>query len=186
VQVRRLDIPDVLAITPARHGDARGYFSETYNQRSFAEHGIATRFVQDNHSLSARKGTVRGLHFQTPPHPQAKLVRAVSGSIYDVAVDLRRGSPTYGRVAGAVLSAENGVQLYIPVGFAHGFCTLEDGTEVVYKVSDFYSREHDAALFWGDPEIGVPWPVDEASAHVSEKDAAAPRLSEIESPFGYP
>jgi dTDP-4-dehydrorhamnose 3,5-epimerase len=186
LQVRKLDIPEVLAITPARYGDARGYFCETYNQRTFAEHAIATRFVQDNQSLSSRKGTIRGLHFQKPPYAQAKLVRAVSGSVYDVAVDIRRGSPTYGRFAGTVLSAENGVQLYIPAGFAHGFCTLEDGTEVVYKVSDFYSREHDAAVFWDDPAIGVPWPLDRAVAQVSEKDAAAPGFAELQSPFGYP
>lgn len=183
MQVEQLEIPDVLLVTTARHGDSRGFFSETYNQRTFAERGIDVPFVQDNHSLSALKGTVRGLHFQTPPRAQAKLVRVVRGSIYDVAVDIRRGSPTYGRFVGATLSAENGKQLFIPAGFAHGLCTLADETEVVYKVSDFYSREHDAGLFWNDPDIGISWPLDNASAQVSDKDAAAPRLADFHSPF---
>lgn len=185
MQVEQLDIPEVLAITSLRHGDERGFFAETYNQRAFAEHGIATTFVQDNHSLSAHKGTIRGLHFQTPPHPQAKLVRVVRGAIYDVAIDIRRGSPTYGCHAGAELSAGNGKQLYVPAGFAHGFCTLADDTEVVYKVSDFYSRAHDAAILWDDPELAVPWPLHGLRAHVSQKDASAPRLVEIDNPFVY-
>jgi dTDP-4-dehydrorhamnose 3,5-epimerase len=185
MKVEQLAIPAVLAVTPDRHGDSRGFFSETYNQRVFAEHGIDALFVQDNHSLSGLKGTIRGLHFQKPPLAQAKLVRVVRGAVYDVAVDIRRGSPTYGRFAGATLSAENGMQLYVPIGFAHGFCTLADETEVVYKVSDFYSREHDAALFWDDPDIRIPWPLDGGSAQISEKDAAAPRFTAFESPFVY-
>jgi dTDP-4-dehydrorhamnose 3,5-epimerase len=185
VRVEALDIPEVLAITPVRHGDARGFFAETYNVRTYAEHGMAAAFVQDNHSLSLHSGTIRGLHFQTPPHAQAKLVRVVRGSVYDVAVDLRRGSPTYGRHVAAVLSAENGTQLFVPIGFAHGFCTLEDSTEVVYKVSDFYSRPHDGGVAWNDPEIAIPWPLDGRQPLVSEKDAAAPRFSDFQSPFGY-
>jgi dTDP-4-dehydrorhamnose 3,5-epimerase len=185
MQVEALSIPDVLTITPIRHGDERGFFSETYNLRAFAAHGITMPFVQDNHSLSVQRGTVRGLHFQKPPHAQAKLVRVIRGAVYDVAVDLRGGSPTYGSYAGATLSAENGMQLYVPIGFAHGFCTLEDHTEVVYKVTDFYSREHDAAVAWLDPTIAIPWPFEADRIQVSEKDAAAPRLAEIETPFLY-
>jgi dTDP-4-dehydrorhamnose 3,5-epimerase len=185
MQVEALSIPDVLTITPVRHGDQRGFFAETYNQRAFAAHGMAIPFVQDNHSLSVQRGTIRGLHFQKPPRAQAKLVRVVRGAVYDVAVDLRRGSPTYGCFAGATLSAENGMQLYVPIGFAHGFCTLEDHTEVVYKVTDFYSREHDAAVAWLDPTIAIPWPFEADRIQVSEKDAAAPRLAEIETPFRY-
>jgi dTDP-4-dehydrorhamnose 3,5-epimerase len=185
LRVERLDIPAVLAITPRRHADERGFFSETYSRRSLAEHGLDDDFVQDNHALSRRKGTVRGLHFQTPPHAQAKLVRVVRGAIYDVAVDLRRGSPSYGRFVSAVLSAENGLQLYVPVGFAHGLCTLEDDTEVLYKVTDFYAPAHDGKLRWDDPDIGIPWPLDGAAPVLSEADAAAPGLAAFDSPFAY-
>lgn len=185
MKVEPLAIPDVLAITPDRHDDARGYFSVTYSTRDFEQVGIETVFVQDNHSFSIVKGTVRGLHFQTPPHSQAKLVRVVRGAIYDVAVDLRRGSPTFGRFAGRTLDAENRVQLYVPVGFAHGFCTLTGEAEVLYKVTSLYSPDHEAGLFWADPELRIPWPMAPAAARVSEKDACAPRLAAIDSPFVY-
>ncbi|HEX6986673.1 MAG TPA: dTDP-4-dehydrorhamnose 3,5-epimerase, partial [Planctomycetaceae bacterium] len=149
--VRATEIPDVLIITPVRHGDARGFLSETYNKRRFATLGIGIDFVQDNHSFSAAQGTVRGLHFQVPPFAQAKLVRVLRGAIYDVAVDLRASSPTFGRSVGVVLSAEDWNQLLIPVGFAHGFCTLTPDTDILYKVSQHYSPEHDKGVLWNDP-----------------------------------
>jgi dTDP-4-dehydrorhamnose 3,5-epimerase len=172
-------------LEPKRFSDTRGWFSETYSERAFAILGIAVRFVQDNQSYSTRRGTIRGLHFQVPPRAQAKLVRVVRGRILDVAVDVRRGSPTYGRFVSAELSAENGRQLYIPVGFAHAFCTLDDHVEVVYKVSDVYAPEYEQGLRWDDPTIGVPWPVAPAEASVSDKDAALPTLVSWTSPFGY-
>jgi dTDP-4-dehydrorhamnose 3,5-epimerase len=172
-------------LSTRRHADARGWFVESYNARTLAQHGIACDFVQDNQSLSRRKGTIRGLHFQLAPKAQAKLVRVVRGSIYDVAVDIRRNSPTYGRSVGIELSADNGWQLYVPVGFAHGFCTLEDDTEVAYKVSEFYSPQHDAGLRWDDPDIDVAWPVAAADVVVSDKDAAQPRLAEFTGDFSY-
>jgi dTDP-4-dehydrorhamnose 3,5-epimerase len=171
-------------IKPRRHGDHRGFFAETYSQRVYVELGIDDMFVQDNHSLSAIAGTVRGLHFQSPPHAQAKLVRCGRGAIYDVAVDIRRGSPTYGRWAGYTLSAENGEQLYIPTGFAHGFATLEPNSEIVYKCSDYYSPETEGALRWDDPHIGIIWPLTSAPV-LSEKDAAAPLLAGFNSPFTF-
>ena len=139
-------------------------------------------FVQDNHSVSAAVGTVRGLHFQAPPHAQAKLVRCGRGAIFDVAVDIRRGSPTYGHWVGYTLSAENGAQLYIPAGFAHGFATLEPNSEIIYKCSDYYAPETEGALRWDDPEIGIDWPVT-GNAILSEKDTAAPLLADLDSPF---
>lgn len=169
---------------PHRHGDYRGFFAETYSQRAYAEHGVDAVFVQDNHSLSAAVGTVRGLHFQAPPHAQAKLVRCGRGAIFDVAVDIRRGSPTYGRWAGYTLSAENGAQLYIPVGFAHGFATLEPDSEIIYKCSDYYAPETEGALRWDDPDIAIKWPLTSAPV-LSEKDAAAPLLAGFNSPFTF-
>lgn len=184
MRVDCLEIPEVRLIVPRRFPDARGYFAETYNREALARHGIADTFVQDNHAYSRRRGTVRGLHFQLPPQAQAKIVRVARGSIYDVAVDLRRGSATYGRFAAAVLSAENGAQLFIPAGFAHGLCTLEDDTEVLYKASDFYAPALEGAIRWDDPEIGIPWPLDGLAPAISERDAAAPLLSDFASPFG--
>ena len=158
-EIFRTALPDVIRILPSRFGDHRGFFSETYSQLAYANLGIEAVFVQDNHSLSAAVGTVRGLHFQVPPHAQAKLVRCGRGAIFDVAVDIRRGSPTYGRWAGFTLSAENGAQLYIPVGFAHGFATLEPDSEIIYKCSDYYAPETEGALRWDDPDIGIDWPL---------------------------
>jgi len=181
----QLAIPEVLLIKPVIHRDNRGFFSETWNRQTLADNGFDQDFVQDNHSLSVEKGVVRGLHFQVPPVPQGKLVRVVRGSIFDVAVDLRRGSPTFGQHVSAILSADNWHQLYIPVGFAHGFCTLEPNTEVVYKVTGYYSRECDKGVLWNDPAIGIEWPVAAAEAILSEKDKAQPRLAELPEHFTY-
>jgi dTDP-4-dehydrorhamnose 3,5-epimerase len=179
------NIPEVKLIKPQRFADSRGFFMETYNRGALAEVGIFDDFVQDNHSLSQVAGTIRGLHFQAPPCGQAKLVRCSAGRIYDVAVDIRRGSPTFGHYAAAELSAHNGWQLYIPVGFAHGFATLEPGTEVQYKVSAGYSPSHDAGIYWNDPALGIPWPVDANLAILSDKDDKLPKLSGLLSPFEY-
>ena len=184
MKIVTLSLPSLLHLTPCRHGDHRGFFAETYSQRAYAEHGVSVVFVQDNHSLSAAVGTVRGLHFQAPPHAQAKLVRCGRGAIFDVAVDIRRGSPTYGHWAGYTLSAENGAQLYIPAGFAHGFATLMPDSEIVYKCSDYYAPETEGSLRWDDPEIGIEWPLTTAPV-LSEKDAQAPHLADFNSPFTF-
>ena len=172
----------LIHIKPQRHGDHRGFFSETYSRRKYSELGIDVEFVQDNHSLSREVGTLRGLHFQAPPHVQAKLVRCGRGAIFDVAVDIRRGSPTYGQWEGYELTAENGDQLYIPVGFAHGFVTLEPDSEIVYKCSDYYAPETEGAVLWNDPDIGIDWPT-AVEPILSDKDAIAPLFSDLESPF---
>lgn len=172
-------IPDVKIIKPRKYADSRGFFSETYSKAAFAEAGIDCEFVQDNHSLSVEKGVVRGLHFQTPPFAQDKLVRVARGSILDVAVDLRRGSPAYGKHVSVILSAEDWNQVFIPKGFAHGFCTLEGNTEVIYKVTAYYSAEHDRGLFWNDPALGIQWPVSGTKAILSQKDRGLPHLSEL-------
>ncbi|MBB3905623.1 dTDP-4-dehydrorhamnose 3,5-epimerase [Methylobacterium brachythecii] len=171
-------IPEVKRVVPKRHGDDRGWFSEVFRADRLAEAGIDSVFVQDNQSFSVPAGTLRGLHFQTPPAAQAKLVRVLAGAILDVAVDIRRGSPTFGRYVAVRLDAENGEQLFVPHGFAHGFCTLEPNTMVAYKVDAYYSPAHDRAIAWNDPAIGIDWPVSEAEASLSAKDKAAPRLSE--------
>ena len=165
-----------------RHGDHRGFFSETYSRNKYSKLGIGVEFVQDNHSLSREVGTLRGLHFQAPPHAQAKVVRCGRGAIFDVAVDIRRGSPTYGEWEGYELTAENGDQLYVPVGFAHGFLTLEPDSEIVYKCSDYYAPETEGAILWNDPDIGIDWPT-KADPILSDKDAVAPLLADLESPF---
>lgn len=177
MQVQRLAIPDVILFTPPRFGDARGFFSETYNAGRFAAAGLADVFVQDNHSFSAPKGVVRGLHCQIAPHVQGKLVRVVRGAIWDVAVDIRRGSPTYGKHVAAELSAANWSQLWIPGGFLHGFCTLEPDTEVIYKVTDVWNREAERGVIWNDPDLALPWPVAAEAVVLSDKDAVLPRLS---------
>ncbi|WP_193369170.1 dTDP-4-dehydrorhamnose 3,5-epimerase [Pelagibius marinus] len=184
MDVESLAIPEVMLLKPDRHGDHRGFFSETYNKRAFAAAGIDMEFVQDNHSLSAEAGTVRGLHFQVPPRAQAKLLRVIRGAVFDVAVDLRAGSPTYGRHVSAVISAEAWNQVFIPVGFAHGFCTLEPGSEVLYKVSDFYAPEAEQGLLWNDPELGIDWPA-EAGTMLSERDRAWPGLRDLSRVFQY-
>jgi dTDP-4-dehydrorhamnose 3,5-epimerase len=182
MEVASLEIDAVKIVRPRRFSDVRGYFVETWHRSRFAEHGIDVDFVQDNASFSRLPRTIRGLHFQRPPAGQAKLVRVVSGAVLDVAVDLRRGSPSFGRFVSAILTAEGGEQLFVPVGFAHGFCTLRPDTEVAYKVSDFYSPEHDGGVIWNDPEIGIDWPLGENPPVLSEKDSRLPRLAEIE-PF---
>ena len=172
----------LIHIKPQRHGDHRGFFAETYSRRKYFELGIDVEFVQDNHSLSRDVGTLRGLHFQAPPHAQAKLVRCGRGAIFDVAVDIRRGSPTYGQWEGYELTAENGDQLYIPAGFAHGFVTLEPDSEIVYKCSDYYAPETEGSVLWNDPDIGIDWPTG-SDPILSDKDTNAPLLSDLESPF---
>jgi dTDP-4-dehydrorhamnose 3,5-epimerase len=176
-------IPDVKILTPRRLSDGRGFFSETYNRRRFEEAGLHFDFVQDNHSLSTERGTIRGLHFQSAPFAQDKLVRVVRGRILDVAVDLRRSSPTFGQHIAVELSAENWRQLLVPVGFAHGFCTLEPDTEVLYKVTDYYSAAHDHGLAFDDPALGIAWPVATGEAVLSEKDRKHPRLAELPAYF---
>jgi dTDP-4-dehydrorhamnose 3,5-epimerase len=179
-------VSPVRLIPQRRHGDARGWFAEVYSEPAFHAQAITCRFVQDNHSLSAPPYTLRGLHFQTPPHGQDKLVRCIRGRIFDVAVDVRKGSPTYGNWVGAELSALNGHQLFIPIGFAHGFVTLEPDCEVVYKCSDIYSPAHDGGIRWNDPAIGIDWPMaDGVVPELSAKDAAQPLLADFDSPFPY-
>ncbi len=185
MDTRSLEIPEVKLVTPRIFRDARGFFSETYNARALAQSGIAASFVQDNHSLSVEKGVVRGLHFQAPPHAQDKLVRVTRGAILDVAVDIRRGSPTYGRHVAAVLSAENWTQLWAPQGFAHGFCTLEPNTEVLYKVTDYYAPECDRGLAWDDPALGIKWPMAPGAAILSDKDRLHPPLAGLPAFFNY-
>lgn len=180
-----LALPGLLLIEPKRHGDARGFFVETYNRRRFAEAGVHDDFLQDNHSMSAAPGTVRGLHFQRPPHGQVKLVRAARGAVLDVVVDIRKGSPTFGRHAAVELSAENGRQLYVPEGFAHGFQTLTEGAEVIYKVTAYYAPEADAGLLWCDPALGIDWPIPPQEATVNARDAGFPTLAELENPFAW-
>ncbi len=177
-------LPGVLILTPRRFGDARGFFSESWNAKRMAEHGLHFDFVQDNHSLSAQVGTVRGLHFQSPPHAQDKLVRCGRGRLFDVAVDIRKGSPTYGQWVGEELSFENGRQLLVPAGFLHGFVTREPDTEICYKCTDYYAPECDGAVRWDDPDIGIDWGI-AGEAVLSDKDAAAPLLADFDSPFTY-
>lgn len=183
MRVEALNIPAVMLLAPDKHGDERGFFSETYNKKALAASGVPMEFVQDNHSFSAAKGTVRGLHFQTPPFAQDKLVRVTRGAIFDVAVDLRRDSPTYGRHVSATLSAAAWNQILVPIGFAHGLMTLEPNTEVIYKVSDYYAPKHDHGLLWNDPDLGIEWPLAEHEAILSDKDRAQPRFAEFATPF---
>lgn len=174
-----LDIAAVKLIRPRRFDDLRGFFVETWNRRTFAEAGIDVDFVQDNASLSKSAGTIRGLHFQRAPRAQAKLVRVVRGRAFDVAVDIRPGSSSFGRHVSAELTMEGGEQLFVPEGFAHGFCTLEAGTEVAYKVSDFYSPEQDAGIRFDDPALGIAWPLQGREPVISARDRELPLLAEI-------
>ncbi|WP_298380459.1 dTDP-4-dehydrorhamnose 3,5-epimerase [Azospirillum sp.] len=183
MDVVSLDIPDIKIIRPRKFGDHRGFFSETYNKQTFLAAGIDLEFVQDNQSLSADVGTLRGLHFQTPPFAQDKLVRVVRGAILDVAVDIRRGSPTFGRHVKAVISAAEWNQILVPIGFAHGFCTLEPDTEVIYKVTNYYSPAHDRGLAWDDPDLGIDWPLPPGGAVLSDKDRTHPRLADLNDCF---
>jgi dTDP-4-dehydrorhamnose 3,5-epimerase len=180
---RLFDLPRIIA--PKRHIDDRGWFSETYHEKRLREAGITCRFVQDNQSSSKRAGTLRGLHFQVPPAAQAKLISVVRGRMLDVAVDVRRGSATFGKHVSIELSADSGLQFYVPVGFAHGFVTLEDDVVVMYKTSDYYSPSHDRGIRWNDPTIAFPWPFKGVDIIVSDKDAGLPFLEQFASPFTY-
>jgi dTDP-4-dehydrorhamnose 3,5-epimerase len=170
-------LPEVRIVVPDRFGDARGFFSETWNARALAAAGIGAAFVQDNHALNRRRGTVRGLHYQIPPCAQGKLLRVTRGAVLDVAVDVRRGSPTFGQHAAVLLSAENWQQLWVPPGFAHGYCTLEDDSEVQYKTTGYYNLSHERGIAWDDPALAIDWPFDTANAFVSERDRRLPRLA---------
>ena len=185
MEVVSTNVPGVLVLKPRYFNDARGYFVETYNERAAKAAGIAAEFVQDNQAFSLQRGTVRALHFQVPPHAQAKLVRVLRGSVYDVAVDLRAGSPTYGRSVAATLTARRGEQVFVPRGFAHGYCTLEDNTEVAYKVDDYYAPDRERGLLWDDPALAIAWPVAAADAVLSDKDRKLPRFADFVSPFRY-
>jgi dTDP-4-dehydrorhamnose 3,5-epimerase len=178
-------LPDVLTVIPKRFGDARGFFTETWNKKAWLEAGIGLDFVQDNHSLSASKGTLRGLHYQSPPYAQDKLVRTVAGSILDVAVDVRKSSPTFGQWVSVVLSAENGKQLLVPKGFLHGFLTLEENTEVVYKCTDYYAQECDGSVRFDDSALSIDWGVPHDELTLSEKDMSAQSFDDFDSPFNY-
>ncbi|GAB5439634.1 dTDP-4-dehydrorhamnose 3,5-epimerase [Falsiruegeria mediterranea] len=180
MQVEQTALPGVLILTPQRFGDARGFFSESWNRQRMADHGITLEFVQDNHSLSATPGTIRGLHFQAPPHAQDKLVRCGRGVLFDVAVDIRKGSPTYGQWVGVELNAENGKQLLVPKGFLHGFVTKAPDTEICYKCTDYYAPECDGAVRWDS--CGIDWGFD-GNPVLSDKDQAAPALADFDSPF---
>ena len=179
MQVEDTAIPAVKIITPKKFGDHRGFFSETYNRKAWREAGLDYEFVQDNHSYSAEVGVIRGLHFQTAPFAQDKLVRVTRGRVLDIAVDIRRSSPTFGQHVAVELSAENWRQLLVPIGFAHGFCTLEPDCEVLYKVSNLYSAAHDKGLAFDDPALGIDWGVDVKKAVLSDKDRKHPRLAEF-------
>tara|TARA_R110002051_G_scaffold120799_2_gene193976 strand:+ start:1001 stop:1567 length:567 start_codon:yes stop_codon:yes gene_type:complete len=185
MKIEQTPLPGVVVITPTRFGDHRGFFSESYSAKALAEHGITTQFVQDNHSLSMTKGTIRGLHFQAPPHAQDKLVRCGRGALFDVAVDIRNGSPTYGQWFGAELSFDNGMQMLVPAGFAHGFVTRTQDTEIIYKCSDYYAQEAEGAIAWDDATIGIDWGLGGISPVLSEKDANTPSLADLNSPFPF-
>jgi dTDP-4-dehydrorhamnose 3,5-epimerase len=181
---RPLAIPEVLLAVPERYSDARGYFSETFSLRALEDQGLP-RFIQDNESMSLNVGTVRGLHFQAPPHSQAKLIRCARGAFFDVAVDIRKGSPTFGRHVSAILSAENGAQMLVPAGFAHGLCTLEPNTLVQYKVDAPYVPSHDLGILWNDPDLAIEWPLAGSDATLSGRDMKHPRLRDLPSYFSF-
>jgi dTDP-4-dehydrorhamnose 3,5-epimerase len=186
MKIKPLEIPEVLLITPQRHGDERGWFSETFRQSALEEAGFTGgAFVQDNHVRSTTRGILRGLHFQRPPNAQDKLLRCVRGAIFDVAVDIRKGSPTFGRWVGAELSAENAQQLLVPKGFAHAYCTLTDECEVLYKVSDYYAPSAEGVLRWNDPAVGIDWGIDPEQIQTNARDAGAPLLEDLDTPFVY-
>ncbi len=184
MEIEETKLAGVKILSPARFGDHRGFFSESWNKSRMEAAGIDYDFVQDNHSLSAEVGTVRGLHFQSPPHAQAKLVRCGRGRLFDVAVDIRKGSPTFGQWFGVELSFENGKQLMIPAGFLHGFVTREPDTEIIYKCTDYYAPECDGAVRFNDPDLGIDWGLDRAPL-LSKKDANAPYFKDFDSPFGW-
>ena len=181
--IKRLDIPDLIILAPKKIQDRRGFFSETYNKRWLEEAGFTKEFVQDNYVLSVDSGVVRGLHFQISPFAQDKLVRVLKGSILDVTVDIRSGSPTFGKHAAVELSESNWLQLLVPAGFAHGYCTLSTNTEVAYKVTNFYSTEHERGILWSDPALQISWPVSAGEAIVLDRDLTLPLLSDCPAYF---
>lgn len=185
MNIGEFDIPDLKLIIPKRFSDFRGSFQETWSDTPFREKIGDVTFVQDNQSNSIKKGTVRGLHFQKPPYAQGKLVRVLRGSILDVSVDMRNGSPTYRRHIAVKLDAAGGAQMWVPPGFLHGFCTLEDQTEVFYKVTSYYSPSHDAGVLWNDQDLGINWPVDADSVVLSDKDKSLPRIRDLPAYFHY-
>jgi len=185
MEVTETAIAGIKILRPIRHVDERGFFSEVFRESTLRQHGININVVQENHSMSASEGVVRGLHFQIPPFAQAKLLRVTAGTVFDVAVDIRWGSPTFGRYVAVVLSAAEWNQIFIPTGFAHGFCTLEPATEIVYKVDSYYSAEHDRGLLWNDPSLGIDWPVDSGNAILSYRDRRHPLLSDLPHYFYY-
>ncbi|HUB94576.1 MAG TPA: dTDP-4-dehydrorhamnose 3,5-epimerase [Stellaceae bacterium] len=179
MQVLSSHFRDVKLLRPTRHADSRGFFSEAYSKRAYAEIGIVNEFVQDNHSLSRKKGVVRGLHFQIEPFAQAKLLRVLRGAVFDVVVDIRTGSPTYGQHIATVLSDEDWNQIFIPAGFAHGFCTMQEETEILYKVDHYYAPAHERGIRWNDPALGIAWPISKTEAELSEKDKMLPLLADL-------
>ena len=185
MQFERLQILDVFVVIPTRHDDERGFFSETYRADMFAAQRVGAAFVQDNHAYTAPKGVLRGLHFQLPPKAQGKLVRCIRGAIFDVAVDIRVGSRTYGKHVGRVLSASNLHQLWVPPGFAHGYLTLENDCEVLYKVTDYYAPECDRGIAWNDPALAIEWPLPSTEIILSQKDSAQPLLAEMPIAFRF-
>ena len=185
MQVEKLTIPELVLVTPDKHGDQRGFFSETFRADILAAHGVGANFVQDNHVRSTQKGVLRGLHYQTPPHAQGKLVRCTRGSILDVAVDIRVGSPTYGRHVAVELSAANWRQLWVPAGFAHGYVTLEDDCEVIYKTTDYYAPDCDRGIAWDDPALAIDWRIAHADVVLSDKDRRQPRLQDATPAFQF-
>ena len=188
MKVERLEIPDVVLVTPPKYGDNRGFFSEVFKQKELSEAGVDLPFVQDNQSFSRERGVLRGLHCQVAPFVQGKLVRVLRGAIWDVAVDIRMGSSTYGKWVAAELSAENWSQLWVPPGFLHGFCTLEADTEVLYKVTGRYSKESERGVLWDDATLGLPWPIKPDEAVLSEKDTVLPGFEAASGwfPAGFP
>jgi len=185
MDIQHLELSGLVMLRPRQFADSRGFFAETYNEKTFQAAGIATQFVQDNQSFSARRGTIRGLHFQLPPAEQAKLVRVLRGKVYDVAVDLRAGSPAYGRWVGETLTADGGEQLFVPRGFAHAFCTLEADTVVAYKVDNFYAPASDSGLIWNDQDLAIAWPVAADDVVLSDRDLRLGRFADFVSPFKY-
>ncbi|MFL6818116.1 MAG: dTDP-4-dehydrorhamnose 3,5-epimerase [Bradyrhizobium sp.] len=179
MEIRALLLAEIKLIVPQIHRDARGFFSETYNRQALCAAGMSIEFVQDNHILTREAGTIRGLHFQTPPRAQGKLVRVTRGSIFDVAVDIRVGSPTFGQHVSVTLSNENWRQIWIPTGFAHGYCTLEPDTEVIYKVTDYYAPDFDRGIKWDDEAVGIKWPVHPDNVKLSQKDRTLPSLKDM-------
>jgi dTDP-4-dehydrorhamnose 3,5-epimerase len=185
MQIERLEIEDIVVIVPPKRGDNRGFFSETYNKKTLAAFGIDVEFVQDNHAYSADRGVLRGLHFQTPPRAQGKLIRCVQGAILDVVVDIRRGSPSYGRHVAIELSGTNWKQVWVPPGFAHGYVTLVADCEVIYKVTDYWAPECERGIAWNDPDLDIDWRVSRTDLTLSDKDQKNPPLAEAEAVFQY-